>query len=458
MDIDGQYSMLTKVTDFELAGVCQLEPQNMAKHFGREDSEKESWVQYTHDGSAAVPRGSVVGRNLLRLGDKAKEVLGLRQLTAKGAVNRKLALTRKMAGTKKDFGTDPDIPNIVKKLKQADSLTDEHLDWQAEAALTTGNKVADRDARERARGFREWAKRATSDNCKQAHKWARPAIGKIEDLKGVGNRPLGMQATADKLAEKWRSEVWRQGQPATGVIPINTPPPQLPSHEELKGAAAYFPKGTATSNDGFRPHWCSWLSKEALEAHGRLFTAMEIQGRIPSQLFTTIVFIPKADGGVRPIGLLPTWLRFWERTRRGQAKDWEKKTDKGYWAGSTGKSAEHTAWEHNKLCEYAEAAGIDHVSVFMDMAKAYEKIPHALLEAQCQKAGFPPYIIRVCLAVYGGLRRCAYGKAVSGLFTVESSICCGILFCHLAPQGVSGRDGKTASRSFPICQVCHVCR
>ena len=76
-------------------------------------------------------------------------------------------------------------------------------------------------------------------------------------------------------------------------------------------------------------------------------------------------------------------------TRRHQAQAWEAEADEDFWAGSAGRSAEHTAWEHSRACEWADAVGLEHVSVFMDMAKAYERIPHDELERQCQGQGYP---------------------------------------------------------------------
>ena len=97
---------------------------------------------------------------------------------------------------------------------------------------------------------------------------------------------------ADGLAEQWRREVWLTGTKATGALPPGTVDPEPISLADLQQAAKSFPRGTAAGCDGFQPHWYGWLSDSCLQAHDRIFLAMEIQGKIPSGLYTTIVFIP----------------------------------------------------------------------------------------------------------------------------------------------------------------------
>ena len=41
-------------------------------------------------------------------------------------------------------------------------------------------------------------------------------------------------------------------------------------------------------------------------------------------MVTNIVFIPKAEGGVRPIGLLCLVAKIWSELRQPLGRDWEK--------------------------------------------------------------------------------------------------------------------------------------
>ena len=70
-----------------------------------------------------------------------------------------------------------------------------------------------------------------------------------------------------------------------------------------------------------------------------------------------IVFIPKAGGGTRPIGLLPTIIRVWMRARSALARQWEANSPNSSLYGGTGMGAQRAAWvtafgaESSKLSE-----------------------------------------------------------------------------------------------------------
>ena len=94
--------------------------------------------------------------------------------------------------------------------------------------------------------------------------------------------------------------------------------PRLPAirAEDIRKAAKTFKAATALGVDGFRPRWLTLLSDELLDAYGQLLGDIESIGIWPNQVMTILIAqLPKPDGGRRPIGLLPTIVRVWERIR-----------------------------------------------------------------------------------------------------------------------------------------------
>ena len=74
-----------------------------------------------------------------------------------------------------------------------------------------------------------------------------------------------------------------------------------------------FPPGTGLGLDNFAPIALGRLSEAARLALATLLMAFEswctVQGLV------MIVFLPKTNGGFRPIGLFPTVIKLWMHSR-----------------------------------------------------------------------------------------------------------------------------------------------
>ena len=98
-------------------------------------------------------------------------------------------------------------------------------------------------------------------------------------------------------------------------------------------------------------------------------------GLVPSQLVNVLLLYAKPLGGLRPIGLLPSFMRLWEYCRKQTLWDWEKDNAReSNWA-APGRSS-FAVVAHQRLA--AEGAPQDHWSALtlMDLVKAYELFPH----------------------------------------------------------------------------------
>ena len=71
-----------------------------------------------------------------------------------------------------------------------------------------------------------------------------------------------------------------------------------------------------------------------------------------------VVLLPKAEGGFRPIGLIPNTPRIWTRVRRIEAKAWEISCDRKYLYAGAGRGATVAAWKQAARAEVAAAGGV----------------------------------------------------------------------------------------------------
>ena len=90
-----------------------------------------------------------------------------------------------------------------------------------------------------------------------------------------------------------------------------------PSLEEARRRIASFKVDTAVGVWSTRPRWYGWISDQPIEAWIDLFMVVEETGRWRDTIQDIIVHLnPKAIAGNRPIGVLPSRIRWWEKLRK----------------------------------------------------------------------------------------------------------------------------------------------
>ena len=88
-------------------------------------------------------------------------------------------------------------------------------------------------------------------------------------------------------------------------------------------AAMTFPSETGFGHDNIAPRSLARLSPDAIRALAELYVAFERFGEWVDVLdLVLIVFLPKNEGGYRPIGLFPTVIREWFRVRLITVQTW----------------------------------------------------------------------------------------------------------------------------------------
>ena len=145
--------------------------------------------------------------------------------------------------------------------------------------------------------------------------------------------PLSSLDEANHLAGTWGKE-WGVGTSQPSICwPDFAEQPCLPdlSCQLVRKACATFPCGSGLGWDKFHPRSLVRLSDAALLALIRLFILAELLGQWPSLIGIVIVcLVPKADGGRRPIGLLPSLIRLWMRLRLDIVRVWQLQHGRSY--------------------------------------------------------------------------------------------------------------------------------
>lgn len=95
--------------------------------------------------------------------------------------------------------------------------------------------------------------------------------------------------------------------------------------DAITQAAMTFPVGTGLGWDGIHPRAICRLSQATLEWLAKVMYHCETTGRWPELIDVDVIaLLPKSDGGLRPIGLMPFLVRSWTRARNEIAMQWGK--------------------------------------------------------------------------------------------------------------------------------------
>ncbi len=240
--------------------------------------------------------------------------------------------------------------------------------------------------------------------------------------------PLCDEAAVDREAKEWAS-LWKESAQYDNPIFHNPPALEALMPNAVAIAANSFPIGTGLGVDNIAPRALSRLSHQALVALVALFMAFECKGDWCEVLnLVLIVLLPKSAGGFRPIGLFPTIIRIWMRARYGIARAWQAAHSLPITVGGPGRSAQYAAWQAALAAECAALDHLDHIQSLLDLVKAFETVPHAIL-ARCAIAlGFPAALIQLSLAAYRLARALGVDGAYSRLIVATRGITAGAGF------------------------------
>jgi hypothetical protein len=128
--------------------------------------------------------------------------------------------------------------------------------------------------------------------------------------------PPTLQGTVDKEVAAW-SALWNSKGPREAPVfpPVPADLPRI-TPSQLRSAALAFCPRTGVGGDHLHPRWFGHLSDVSLERVCCLYATFEALGTVPSSLWNMLLLYEKAQGGFRPIGLLPIIIRLWEYCRK----------------------------------------------------------------------------------------------------------------------------------------------
>ena len=225
----------------------------------------------------------------------------------------------------------------------------------------------------------------------------------------------------DKPTAPWRSE---------DVASDELPP--LGGNDIVK-AAASFSSTTSVGCDTVPPRAMSWVSDRLALDIATFLNGVEATGAWPAEVATALVhLIPKPDTGRRPIGVLPSIVRVWERSRKAAVQKWLRVNKFEFDWATQGRSAEAAAWHQALMDEAATAQSLVSATAFVDLTKAFENVRLEDVWRSGRHYGFPLQILRPALEAFTFARRLCYHKAVTDPVYTLSAILAGGGFAQVA--------------------------
>ena len=294
-------------------------------------------------------------------------------------------------------------------------------------ALTLAQKHA-KDAKGR---WIAWVREKVQEGGGSLHAFTRRAYNKAVVVhEAFGQLDATPGATLQREQSLWK-QVWTKlegqasapwkdwkPQPEDALEPI--------SPASIRVAAKTFKVHTALGVDQLHPRALLWLSDETLQGLAETLNVIEQSGSWPQAASTSLIhLIPKTVAGTRPIGLLPTVVRIYERIRRPVVARWRESNAKQYNWMTGGRSAVRAVWAQTVQDEAAVAQGKVSVSALLDLEKAFECVRLDRIWGLARKRNFPMIILKAVMEAYCFARRLVYQGAVGEEIRTLSAILAG---------------------------------
>ena len=286
-------------------------------------------------------------------------------------------------------------------------LKDVH--WRA---LTVLDKLHKRDRRVREKSIAEYAREASKGAAGLLHRLTkpRPVWCPRDAAQGEVTNP---RDAAELAANSW-SRIWRVH---IEELQNADRPWETPNGQDMSALPQLEVEG---------PSW-SRISVKGKQLYTDLLNDVERTLTWPAQIQTLIYFlVPKTPTGVRPIGLMPSIVRVWERMRKPILDQWMISQTRSYDWACKGRSAEMAAWQHLVLEE--DKPGMGRATALLDMTKCFEQVRLWHEWRWGCHWGFPRALLRIILLVFSFQRRVGLWGSVSQPVTTYAAIIAGSVF------------------------------
>ncbi len=131
----------------------------------------------------------------------------------------------------------------------------------------------------------------------------------------------------------------------------------MPDVPEFRQCCEMFRIRTGVGSDGFHPRVWALLSDAGASAILSFLMLVEASAIWPEQASWLLYYlIPKAGGGERPIGMMASLVRVWERLRKPEILAWMRAERREYDWAVVGRSSEAAVWEQLLHVEWTSRA------------------------------------------------------------------------------------------------------
>ena len=431
----------------ELCGVCDLTGKARQVYGGRENEAKEV-LRPSLPRRAAGRRGAMAQTDYVAVwgANRLKELLALSELYSKsgghspGQERQWVNLVRKFcspsapttgSGDQRWEETAKTLQRCWSKPAEAATALRSTCNWAE--ALT--RKQAKSRAEKQRESWERWKKKQANAGGQGGALFC--FMKRIEEdpevvLRCSSGASASPQAILDRDFLCWNSLWQKLSQHASAQwrqeCSIDERSCSLPplGSAELRKAARTFKASTAAGVDAVLPTQYAWLSDELLNNIGKLLGVIEDSGCWPRQTMLSIIhLIPKQSGGKRPIGLLASIVRLWDRARKPITDDWRSTCEREYDWMRKGRGAERSVWAQALHEEAAAARGLATASVFIDLVKAFEQVVLGRVWSSGLKHGMQRPILRLAVEACAFTRRLKYKGAISEAASTLTAILAG---------------------------------
>ena len=440
--VSNKYGKIVEAIESELKGVCDL----LDDSYRGRAKEASVVARPSLPRRAAGPRGAMAQREFANVWglNRIKELLALSSIyMSKGRhtpsqKHQWQSLIRKVCSPSAPVACTQEVwDRLVQELQSFLVSPGEAAESLQQACLLVGSIVqAETVERKRRRqsSWKQWKQRQCQNGEQGGALFA--YLRRTEECPDLVVRCLGVrsaspQATVDEDYKVWNA-LWSKLSHLSET-PWRSPekdevgPALRPlRHMELRAAAASFKSRTASGVDALLPTHFAWLSDSLLDRVGALYTDLEEHGCWPRQVSTSIVhLIPKAAGGRRPIGLLASLVRLWERARKPWMREWQGTCRRAYNWMERGRGSERSVWAQTVYEEAAVASGKTTASIFLDLLKAFEQVVLANVWRSGLKHRMPQRILALALEACAFTRRLSFRGAISQAAETKTAIIAG---------------------------------
>ena len=290
------------------------------------------------------------------------------------------------------------------------------FDWVQEAI----REANDRHTKGKVKSWKRWVGRQLKDGAGAAHAWSKREESVTENFMVInGKNTAAPQDIVEEDFKGWVA-IWSRLK-GKGGAPWRQGGQEEDQHElppitaiDLRKASRTFKERTGTGVDKLGPRHYSWLSDQLLGQVASLMMEIEKQGRWPRQMGeATVHLIPKPTGGRRPIGLVASLARLWERVRKPELVRWRGIFTRDYNWMVRGRGAARAVWAQSVQEEAAKQGHRKTTAILYDMVKAFEQVPLVSVWEAGLAAAFPRRMLKLGMELCTFKRRLTYKRAVS---------------------------------------------